>query len=51
MGNTNKPNISTNYNSNLSPLPGNGRSGLSQKLGGSFNMGQNKSYSQKMKRK
>lgn len=51
MGNTIKPNISSNYNSNLSPLPGNNRSGLTQKLGGSLNMGQNKSYSQKMKRK
>jgi len=51
MGNTIKPNISTNYSSNLSPLPGNGRSGLSQKLGGSLNMGQNKSYSQKLKKK
>lgn len=50
MGNTIKPNISTNYSSNLSPLPGNGRSGLSQKLGGSLNMGQ-KSYSQKLKKK
>ena len=51
MGNSIKPNMSSNYNSSISPLPGNGRSGLSQKLGGSLNMGQNKSYSQKMKRK
>jgi hypothetical protein len=51
MGNTIKPNISSNYTSNLSPLPGNGRSGLSQKLGGSLNMGQSKSYSQKLKKK
>lgn len=51
LGNTLKPNVSSNYNSAFSPNPGNGRSGITQKLGGSLNLGSTKSYSQKNKRK